>query len=417
MNIMKFLKGMNNVSAKYIMESDPTKVTRKSIDWGKWSAIAACLCVAVVLTVIYLSQLQDDLPVVEETSVSGEMLADDSSSQMIEEQQKIYYEKCTAVSIQNMLQIPYVIDDAMVGEQVAYVHKSDKFDYEMTEELSEIELLSLNSFQNAGIYLVNTAGEYETVILCNIGEKGLYALAGEERPAFTVNVSDAKLQLPKAEIVGFYGKTAGTRTQLLDLSEQEMLDIVSEMENAENISLDQAANPNRHMYGCSISLILLDEERNQIGLSMTPFDDGFVGVSIGYENKNYWDQDSFIFLKSMELVNCIKEYAGWKAVAISDLNGSSKIVCRNSDMEYVLSDSERKWLITALAQATPVYVDTKCPFDVEVAFQLDDGSLLHGLWCNDSCRYLAVEGVMYLLSEENYQMFIQIIQNMEDSSI
>lgn len=412
MKEIQILTALGEVKERYIEEADMQEKVGVRRQWIGW-AIAACMTLLLAggmfFRIIQSGDARELPPIGSQNPPIGTGTEDNMFYQE-------YFEECSIANIRSMYGLPSQLGQDDAGEHYVNVGADSVYDYSTASAEADMEVLEYAPNPYGGIYVLQKGGSYTPVISCNVegnGEAKL-KLQGEERPQGTIDVGE-HVVFPQSGVMLISGSTAGTQMTRVSSGVWggepptigDLYGFLSLVERADVVEPDQAMNPNRRMVGCDMLIVLVDDAGSQIGIALKAFDDGFAAMQVWYENEIYREREALVFLKSEELIGRMKELTHWRVIDFSELDMVCGISCPHEKRD-ALNEEEREKLLGAIRRSTREYVDTACPYNTELWFLLENGEVIRALWCNDSCGYLAVEGGVYRLSEEDAQYLTEI---------
>lgn len=242
-------------------------------------------------------------------------------------------------------------------------------------------------------------------------------LGGSQRDPKKIIFRDRLMVLPEGKVVTLTSKTNGTLERFINITSEEVKELVSIIESSEIIDEEQIKKNVNQKLGAEINLIILNTSAEFIHISIIASNDNIHWLRI-YNEDPKKDMTN-LCIQSEALTDKIKKLSEWKTFSNSDIVRATKVTgidyYNNLNKEFELSDDEVELLKSAIKEAKPTVLESGCPFDLSFVVTLDNGEVIHMLWADDSCGFIGIEGSAYKVSE-SYIKQINEMLNIKSST-
>ena len=215
---------------------------------------------------------------------------------------------------------------------------------------------------------------------------------------------DGNILFPESNILCVTKDIAGDNMTIINNDSDKIVAFVEEIEKTSVITEEEAVNPDAHLLGYHFSIVLLTSDGNYILMYLSAFDDGRINITIenGETNQTIW-------IKSLKLVDEMKQLADYEPFhkdIVSNLIGT--VIVDNKGNKYQLSEETIIQVQNMLNKMYEVSGDYKCPFDVSIVFKTKEEEI-EAKYCHDSCGVLVIQGVYYILEDQDAKWLSELI--------
>lgn len=243
----------------------------------------------------------------------------------------------------------------------------------------------------------------------SVTENILYTISEEGRDKSKYQVKDGKMIFPMGKVTGVKGHTSGRAKGNLSISEKEIEELISTLEQYTVASEGTEVLPsppidNRNWeegYG-QIDIIVetASEEENLLSLYFTKSD-------LVYGNSQ--DEKIIFWIDKTEFAEKLRDMVGYKTIDLSELDRAVLAECTSliNGKTLTLKEEQLEQLIKGI-QGAKKELATNMPQVVSVLIFLDDGEVVHTAFTGTGYSSIGIEAELYMLMEEAAQPFLDL---------